>query len=130
MFKISVCDQCNSNDIKIGITNIVSGATVYPLYCGQCNKVFTQYIKKNIAQEYAKTNGQLKYVETATHKYLNKKDILIKCEVCNKNEGEKHHWSPRHLFGDEAERWPTSMLCRSCHKRWHDIVTPNMSKQG
>ena len=121
------CDKCGSKDIKIGITNIVSGATVYPLYCGDCNKVFTQYIKKNIAQEYERTHGKLKYVETDTAKHIKQKAILIKCEVCGKGEAEKHHWSPRHLFGDEAERWPTAMLCRSCHQRWHKIVTPNMS---
>lgn len=123
---MNVCDQCNYEDLRIGITNIVSGATVYPLYCGNCDKVFTRYIKKNIAKEYERLNGKLKYVETNTAKYIKQKSILIECEVCGKGEAERHHWAPRHLFGDKADRWPTSMLCRSCHQRWHNIVTPNM----
>jgi len=48
-----------------------------------------------------------------------------KCEVCGTDGAEIHHWAPWFLFGDEANRWPQSFLCPACHKRWHDIVTPN-----
>ena len=125
---MDVCDKCGSDDLKVGVTNIVSGATVYPIYCGHCEKVFTQYVKKNIAKEYESKHGQLKYVETNTAKYLKNKNQIISCEVCGKPEAEKHHWAPYHLFGDESEHWPTSLLCRSCHQRWHSLVTPKMSQ--
>lgn len=51
------------------------------------------------------------------------------CARCGSTEGtERHHWAPRHLF-DDADRWPMSDLCRSCHMRWHSIVTPNMHQR-
>ena len=123
---MNVCNKCGSDDLRVGITTIVSGATVYPVYCGECDKVFTKYIKKNIAKEYENKHGQLKYVETNTAKYLKSKGSLINCEVCGKAEAERHHWAPSYLFGNESEKWPTSLLCRSCHQRWHNLVTPNM----
>ena len=51
-----------------------------------------------------------------------------KCEVCNADGAENHHWAPFHIFGDEADRWPQSFLCPSCHKRWHDLVTPSANR--
>lgn len=50
------------------------------------------------------------------------------CERCGATDGvELHHWAPRHLF-DDADAWPTGSLCRSCHREWHSIVTPTMSR--
>jgi DNA-directed RNA polymerase subunit M/transcription elongation factor TFIIS len=126
---VDKCKTCGSDQLKIGITNIASGATVYPIYCDACGEVFAKYVKKIIAQEYAKENGPLKYVKTKTAEYIEKKQIQIKCEVCDANEGELHHWAPQYLFGDEANRWPVAYLCRTCHRKWHDLVTPNMSKK-
>ncbi len=48
------------------------------------------------------------------------------CEHCGASPAEEHHWAPRGLFGREAFDWPTSFLCRGCHMRWHDIVTPQI----
>ena len=120
------CKICRSDQLKIGITNIASGATVYPIYCESCGEVFAKYAKRLIAQKYAKENGLLKYVKTKTAKYIDKKQIEIKCEVCNADEGELHHWAPQYLFGDEADRWPVAYLCRAFHRKWHDLVTPKM----
>jgi len=35
---------------------------------------------------------------------------------------EVHHWAPQALFYD-AEHWPTSLLCRTCHVRWHQVIS-------
>jgi hypothetical protein len=53
------------------------------------------------------------------------------CEKCGESGGvELHHWAPRHLFGwEEADEWPTSLLCPPCHRRWHSLVTPNMGQR-
>lgn len=49
------------------------------------------------------------------------------CEACRAVGAlELHHWAPAHLFGNECDSWPVSMLCHACHKRWHEVVTPNM----
>jgi 5-methylcytosine-specific restriction endonuclease McrA len=50
-----------------------------------------------------------------------------KCAVCGKTGTEYHHFAPRHLFGDEADKWPGVYLCRPHHTEWHTLVTPNMS---
>ena len=120
------CTRCGNKKIKIGVTNIISGATVYPYYCSECGEVFAKYVKRIIAMEYAKQNGPLEYVQTRTAKH--RYNDNIKCEVCGANEGELHHWAPAHLFGVECEKWPKSYLCRACHKQWHSLVTPNMGE--
>lgn len=52
------------------------------------------------------------------------------CARCGDRGGvEEHHWAPKHLFEDAYE-WPTSMLCPSCHREWHRIVTPNMHRKA
>lgn len=51
------------------------------------------------------------------------------CEVCGSVDHlEVHHWAPRCLFDTDADLWPTALLCRACHLRWHKLVTPNMCK--
>ena len=122
------CLKCESEDLKIGITNTQSGSTIYPVYCNQCGNVSNKYIKKHVALEYAITNGPLEYVETNTAKWMKEKQRQIKCEVCDINEGELHHWAPQYLFPD-ADSWPKSYLCRACHRKWHYLVTPNMSNK-
>ena len=43
------------------------------------------------------------------------------CEVCYRSAVlECHHLAPRAQFGDEADRWPTVMICHDCHRRWED----------
>src|SRR3972149_5633046 len=40
------------------------------------------------------------------------------CGICGvAADLETHHLAPRALFGEEAERWPTVDVCRSCHER-------------
>lgn len=42
------------------------------------------------------------------------------CERCGALGAELHHWHPKALEGGhEANEWPTSWLCRSCHQLWH-----------
>ncbi|MFN8147951.1 MAG: hypothetical protein U0R76_10845 [Candidatus Nanopelagicales bacterium] len=41
------------------------------------------------------------------------------CARCGTTTGtELHHWAPRNTFPD-ADDWPTSYLCRDCHRTWH-----------
>jgi protein-arginine kinase activator protein McsA len=125
------CEKCGSDNMKVGWACITSGATVFPWYCANCNFVFAKYVKKETAEKlhFDSTHGEVKLVKTRTQEYMDKKGIKIICEVCNLNEGELHHWAPQYLFQD-ADQWPTSYLCRTCHKKWHDLVTPNMAKRG
>ena len=50
-----------------------------------------------------------------------------RCVKCGRREAEKHHWAPRAIFGDvECELWPKDYLCKTCHDRWHELVTPKL----
>jgi hypothetical protein len=44
-----------------------------------------------------------------------------RCPICltEVRSLELHHLAPRERFGAEAERWPTTRVCRACHERWH-----------
>ncbi len=45
------------------------------------------------------------------------------CEHCGDGAVlELHHWAPRKAF-DDADDWPTSMLCGGCHRLWHSVMT-------
>jgi hypothetical protein len=45
------------------------------------------------------------------------------CPVCKRVAAlEQHHLSPREIFGDECDAWPTVDVCRRCHERWHDLM--------
>jgi hypothetical protein len=57
-------------------------------------------------------------------------DNAAPCAVCGTvAQLETHHFAPRHIFGADANRWPTADLCGPCHRRWHDLVTPTMSRR-
>lgn len=46
------------------------------------------------------------------------------CVVCGSTAGtEYHHFAPRHIFGDDADKWPGAYLCRICHMLWHKTMT-------
>lgn len=84
-------------------------------------------------------NGPGKFIE---HSKITKYGIKIenipvekdyrteRCAVCGALGAEYHHWAPRHLFGDDADKWPGAHLCNKHHTLWHRLVTPLMSQRG
>jgi hypothetical protein len=52
-----------------------------------------------------------------------------KYSICERCDGEtfceEHHWAPQRLFED-ANFWPTSTLCKECHRLWHRTVNRRM----
>ena len=59
------------------------------------------------------------------------------CRRCGTYERlELHHWLPEHIskinnlpWHYSSSSWPTDILCQECHRLWHKLVTPNMSKK-
>lgn len=49
-----------------------------------------------------------------------------RCARCGQRGAELHHWSPRAIFGDDADSWPQDYLCKGCHDEWHQRVTPQL----
>lgn len=50
---------------------------------------------------------------------------LDRCARCGSRGAERHHWAPQSMFSD-PDAWPTDMLCSTCHREWHLIVTPGL----
>lgn len=95
-----------------------------------------------------KTRGVIRHRDLPPHIHIDALPILrdnlrdcclgVGCQSCSYpcarcggyRSVERHHWAPWHLFPNEAHEWPTSYLCRECHRRWHSIVTPRMGNRG
>ncbi len=45
-------------------------------------------------------------------------DNLPRCERCDAEGSDWHHWGPRSVFSD-ADSWPLGRLCLRCHQLWH-----------
>lgn len=129
------CSFCESTDMAIGHCWTVRGDPIHPWYCQRCGQVETRYASKKDAARWANEHGALNYVKTVTMKKIEAGEIDVSdlshmkpCEVCGeRGSSEEHHWAPWYLFGDETDKWPRSVLCRGCHQRWHQTVTPQMS---
>lgn len=121
------CAKCDETSFFIGWAKTVSGSTIFPLVCAACGEVSTRYVKRIDAERAHAEGLDVPMVETRTMSRFHGANV---CEACKLETGtEVHHWAPRHLFGDEADAWPTANLCVECHKRWHALVTPNMSRK-
>jgi hypothetical protein len=60
---------------------------------------------------------------------LNNYSLNHVCSVCGTVGAALHHFAPRYIFKDECEKWAKGYLCESCHKKWHDLVTPRMREK-
>lgn len=53
--------------------------------------------------------------------------LYRRCEWCAEwRSCEAHHAAPQKLFGEDAHEFPLLYLCRSCHERWHQVLTPGL----
>lgn len=111
----SPCQRCGMKHWMILKYINRGGHETYPIRCGNCGNNTATCIPKTLAYEKGFNDQDPVY---ATN--------IEVCEVCGSVGAEFHHWAPYHLFGQEANRWPTSYLCVECHNRWHKTVTPNM----
>lgn len=129
------CAKCGYGGFVICEGRNARGEPTYPFVCNQCGYIEAQYAKRKVAMDYAAKHGPLQRVVTTTERMqlsgrsVATDSMTIPCEVCGSvGATQEHHWAPWHLFGEEAQRWPKSMLCQPCHTRWHQIVTPNMGR--
>ena len=113
------CKKCGQKAWIVGFYTDAAGKPKYPFVCYNCGQR---------TQHFAKRKAVLMSGEEVHH--MHPKTLPFICEVCNKEGAEQHHWAPWHLFDNEANKWPVSYLCEECHKKWHRIVTPNMSNKA
>lgn len=109
-FRGKVC-HCGACQWSVGLLIGPSGQRKNPWFCVSCGSRTAIYEPKHASMIYTRV-----WREDAAHE----------CEVCGKSGAEWHHWMPKHLAGEEAEKWPMGLLCQSCHAQWHQVVTPGM----
>lgn len=106
-----------------GIVKAASGHEHITEYCFACySRPTGAFIGKDEAKRRGINIEELEVVK-------DNRSETQRCEVCDSLETELHHWAPVHLFGQEAKDWPTAFLCCACHRRWHEKVTPTMSRK-
>lgn len=115
--ELGTCRRCQAKQWGIGQWAMRSGAIVYPMFCKTCGWRTTRYLSKKLVNKLG--------VDVV---FDNTEDWET-CVVCGAMGTEEHHFAPTHLFGIESNDWPVMPLCRPCHKRWHELVTPNMSSR-
>jgi hypothetical protein len=116
------CVNCNVNVQAQLVRNITtSGISQVFWRCPLCDR-FTDGSARYINHELLK-----RYVIIDTLPVIKDYSRGLKCCVCGSTGVEYHHWAPKHLFHGEADNWPTAYLCRSCHAKWHKLVTPHMT---
>lgn len=123
------CMRCEADNPVILVRNITtSGVSQVYWQCQVCKKSTTkpmQYIHHKRVEMYGLDVNQIPVIEDYS------KDGPP-CDVrgCENRGTEVHHVAPRHLFGDNADSWPTINLCKLHHDEWHKKVTPNMAGKG
>lgn len=52
---------------------------------------------------------------------------IRRCTRCKTETGKlhEHHYAPKYAFED-ADDWGTILLCQHCHRRWHEVMTPDV----
>ena len=123
--KVKDCQKCgckvNAELVRVITT---SGSSQVYWNCLQHNGAIDRP-RKNIQHIKIRKHG----IDIEKLPIIYDNSITVRCAVCGTIGAELHHWSPRYLFGDECEDWPTAFLCRDCHKTWHDLVTPGMCEK-
>jgi hypothetical protein len=121
------------------------------IQCIHCGQITTAYLSRNITHAGVSNvfwkcercnknaNGSAKWIPHQPIQDfgididilpIEKDDRKECCVVCGELGTHYHHWAPRHLFGDEADKWPGAFLCVKHHVHWHKLLTPKMSGNG
>lgn len=112
------CHKCGWHSWELVKQKNRGGTWQYRYMCQNCEYLVPKFVKKSDIQS---SGFDVDTVPIMGDRHT--------CEVCGHNGAQNHHWAPWALFGEEAESWPQSYLCQTCHTRWHQVVTPNINKQ-
>lgn len=130
---IPTCCHCNdSRSVRLRRQIESNGRTDFLWYCLSCGRRALRdqpFLSQTIVKSWHQA-GKIKNLEDIP--LLKDMRGDYQCEVCGANEAEEHHWLPR-AFTDlvpNHDAWPTSMLCKTCHDVWHEIVTPYLPGRG
>lgn len=125
--KTSHCRNCKTATIwRLHISRFVNGSSHFVWVCSVCDRPVASNAASGIYIPHDRVLEHLTVGEINALPLL-MPDLSARCVVCGDRNCELHHWAPRHLFGEECEKWPKDYLCVKCHARWHELLTPNMA---
>lgn len=106
-------------DDTYGFILQVNGRPTIKAECRECG-ARSGSLPLALWRQWAAEGAQLEWVQrNDLSEYA--QDYYEPCIVqgCGDTPTEWHHFSPRNIFGDEAEGWPCLPLCRPHHREWH-----------
>lgn len=120
------CSRCGTSCL-IAKDTAADGSTQVFFWCVSCSRV-ADPLHPFISKDYLKLNLKVSIDSLPTiERYPN--NAKPKCVVCGKPGAQLHHFAPKHLFNNDADRWPTGYLCQEHHDEWHNKLTPDMRKR-
>ena len=116
------CDKCGKPRPVRLVRNITANgiSQVYWL-CKFHNGAAGNYIQHDKLKMFGVNVDRLPVIENYSS--------LFQCAVCGELGAELHHWAPRYIFDDLAEKYPQSYLCHKHHMIWHELMTPEMNRR-
>jgi len=127
MTKKVICQYCKKEVVATLHVQLFSNASRnYVWRCGDCSRPAPEiksplYIAKDKVEQHL-TAEKIAALPVIMPTFYDR------CAVCGDRAVEDHHWAPKAIFGEEAERWPHDKLCKVHHDIWHMKVTPNISQ--
>jgi len=120
------CEECGKVTHVYLVRVITSNGIAQVYWYCQRHDGAINLPRKNIPHDAIKAQG----IDINKLEVIGNNSLEFICARCGHVGAANHHWAPRHLFGVECEQWPQGLLCEACHKKWHDIVTPDMGKRN
>ena len=116
--------RCGGGRYRIRAVIARNGVHQYKVCCAVCRKVCGGAIAHDKLEAETRTVAD----ETAFNR---NRELLPPCEHCGDETSgvELHHWAPFSVFDLDAANWPTSYLCRKCHRLWHSRISGRKIKE-
>lgn len=112
------CTNCGSESWTIRRLIDSAGRERFPYVCEVCGARTQVFEKRCVATALVDVDAH----DSLTSGVVSDRE---RCPVCGKVEIlQEHHWAPFCVFGNDADRWPKTKLCQSCHSAWHQKMTP------
>lgn len=119
------CEKCGSPAVQLVRRIAVNGASQVFWICKACGKAAENNGKAISHSELYKYGVQSLDELEIVRDYREQSEPCA-VDGCDNRAVEWHHWAPKHIFPQTAERWPKDYLCIEHHHEWHRKVTPDM----
>lgn len=122
------CPKCQIETLHILELHVAqNGGEHFTWRCHQCKRLFQPKEGGGIwiPSETVRTSLSIAQIESLP---VIMPAFFNRCARCGARDTELHHWAPRAMFAEDADKWPCDYLCIKCHAIWHQRVTPQLAK--